>query len=109
MQQSSLPSTGAPASAPGGAVQPAAPLVSAAEREAEQLRMVPYEQAFSIEIQRRAQERPEHLRGQGEASPPPAPPACAAAATADPADPAAAAGCPPGAPGRQPAPPVQAL
>ncbi|NHZ36415.1 hypothetical protein [Massilia rubra] len=65
----------------------ATPAVSAAEREAEQLRMVPYEQAFSIEMQRRAQERPEHLRGQGE--PAPAQAAC---------EPARPSGCPASAP-----------
>ncbi|MFB9242235.1 hypothetical protein IV454_17025 [Massilia antarctica] len=53
------------AGAPPAAQSPAPRHVSvatAAEREAEQLRMVPYEQAFALEIQRRAQERPEHLR-----------------------------------------------
>ncbi|NHZ61763.1 hypothetical protein [Massilia genomosp. 1] len=75
-------STPVSASASAGAVRPA-PAVGAAEREAEQLRMVPYEQAFSIEMQRRAQERPEHLRGQGE--PVPAQAAC---------EPARPSGCP---------------
>ncbi|MDQ1919515.1 hypothetical protein [Massilia pseudoviolaceinigra] len=54
----------APAAAEGGTtrIAPVASVATAAEREAEQLRMVPYEQAFAFEIQRRAQERPEHLR-----------------------------------------------
>ncbi|NHZ78566.1 hypothetical protein F2P44_04610 [Massilia sp. CCM 8695] len=48
----------APPAALGGAPR----FATAAEREAEQLRMVPYEQSFSFEIHRRARERPEHLR-----------------------------------------------
>lgn len=64
------PADAAPAhtGTPGGA-QRVAPLVSAAERDAEQLRMLPYEQSFSMEMQRRAQERPEHLRAELEAAP----------------------------------------
>ncbi|ATQ78497.1 hypothetical protein CR152_31270 [Massilia violaceinigra] len=61
-QQTPISSTpDAPAAAEGGATRVAI-VATAAEREAEQLRMVPYEQAFAFEIQRRAQERPEHLR-----------------------------------------------
>ncbi|NHZ96922.1 hypothetical protein [Massilia sp. CCM 8734] len=91
LQQSPSPlpsqsSSSAPVSASAGALR-ATPAVSAAEREAEQLRMVPYEQAFSIEMQRRAQERPEHLRGQGE-------PATAQAAC----EPGRPSGCPASAP-----------
>ncbi|NHZ92131.1 hypothetical protein F2P45_24450 [Massilia sp. CCM 8733] len=72
----------------GAAAVRSAPAVSTAEREAEQLRMVPYEQAFSLEVRRRALERPEHLREQGPAGNPPAQPAC------DPApDPARPAEC----------------
>ena len=82
---------------------------SAAEREAEQLRMVPYEQAFSIEMRRRALERPEHLREQGAAAPAPAQPACDGAP--DPARPGDCAASVPGAtePGATAAPPGQAL
>ncbi|UOD27846.1 hypothetical protein INH39_20435 [Massilia violaceinigra] len=81
-----------------------APVVSPAEREAEQLRMVPYEQAFSIEMRRRAQERPEHLREQGAAGALQAQPACDGAP-----DPARPAECGAAQPGATAAPPGQAL
>lgn len=74
---------------PGGAAARAAAPVSAAERDAEQVRMIAYEQSFSIEVRRRAQERPEHLRGQGGAVQAPAQPACDGAA--DPARPSSCA------------------
>lgn len=82
---STMPDT--PASAHSAAT-PGAPVLTvptAAERDAEQMRMVPYEQAFSIEIQRRAQERPEHLREPAELARAPGQAPCDAAAQARPA------------------------
>jgi hypothetical protein len=93
--------TGAGTTAQGGGATRSVPPVSAAERDAEQLRMVPYEQAFAIEMQRRAQERPEYVREQGEPAHAPAQAACVPGA--DPARPSGCAATPPaaaaGAPG----------
>lgn len=83
-----------------GAPARAAAPVSAAEREAEQVRMIAYEQSFAIEMRRRAQERPEHLRGQGEPVQAPAQPACDGAA--DPALPSGCAGSQPANPSANP-------
>lgn len=71
--------------------------------------MVPYEQAFSIEMRRRALERPEHLREQGPAVPVPAQAACDGAP--DPARPDQCGATQPGAPdpGATAVPPGQAL
>lgn len=100
---SANPATDSAASQGGGALR-IPPAVSTAEREAEQLRMVPYEQSFAMEMQRRAQERPEHLREQGEGAHAPEPAACAT-----PADPARPADCQPAQPGAATALPAQAL
>lgn len=95
---------GASGAAQGGGALRIPPAVSMADREAEQLRMVPYEQAFALEMQRRAQERPEHLREQGESVPAPAQAACDSAP-----DPGRPAGCAATQPGAATAPPAQAL
>ena len=100
---SAIPTTDSGASQGGGALR-MPPAVSMAEREAEQLRMVPYEQAFAMEMQRRVQERPEHLREPGESAQAPGQAACAT-----PADPARPADCPPTQPGAATAPSAQAL
>ena len=82
---------------PGSATQSAPPaaqgsatrngfVATAAERDAEQLRMVPYEQSFSIEIRRRALERPEHLREPAEPPRAAGQAACDTSAQAKPAD-----------------------
>ncbi|HEX8612576.1 MAG TPA: hypothetical protein VF800_14920 [Telluria sp.] len=71
VQQSAVGQGAGSATGQGGGALRLPPAVSMAEREAEQLRMVPYEQAFALEMQRRAQERPEHLHEQPAPAPAP--------------------------------------